>query len=316
MNITKEQFSKFTPRYKEDWLCPSSYCVRQKTDSNTTPARTATSTSTVTFSPSQNVGTTRGSKTKDETLTTTATCEFSVANLIAEIRQLRQELSEVRQEIKIQSTSFNQTLEERLVEYTKINQAKDIEIAELKASVYQLKQIITTQEQHSIKNELEIIGLPEEDNENLTHLVLLTSQKVGVKLTETDLDEVTRIGPKRSSELSKNGDINIPRPIVVKLLRRQKRDELVKAARIRRNITSENISSKPPQKFFINERLTKTNRELFREARQAAKKNGFRFCWVRHGNIYIKESEGKETIRIHSQEDLVRKFGTNNDSTV
>ncbi|XP_075990189.1 uncharacterized protein LOC142985831 [Anticarsia gemmatalis] len=240
----------------------------------------------------------------------TSTANFDVPTLISELRQLRQEMSEIRQEIKEQSSHISKTIDERLAEYSNICQSKDIEIATLKASVSHLQQVVANQEQQLIKNDLEIIGIPEQDNENLTHIVLLTSQKMGIKLTEADVDEVARAGPKRPkvSEL-RSTEAKRPRPIVVKLLRRQKRDELVQAARSRRNVTTDNITPGPSQKIFVNERLTKANRNLFRDARLRSQKKGFRFCWVRHGGIFIKENENKQAIRILSSDDLDRILG-------
>ncbi|XP_059050836.1 uncharacterized protein LOC131845761 [Achroia grisella] len=308
LNITEEQFNKFTQNYKNEWFCPSCLCLMPKSDNTSTPVRSSAMSLHDTFSISQNVNTTRGSKLRGEG--TNVQTDFSVADLFSEIRRLRDEVYEARQEIKAQSAALSKTLDERLIDCARICQDKDLEIAALKTSVGQLQQLVTAQDQNLIKNELEIIGIPEEDNENLPHIVLLASQKIGVSLTEADLDEVGRVGPKRSKDAkSPSSVVSRSRPIVVKLLRRQKRDELVRAARSRKNVTTEMITPSPAQKFYINERLTRANRDLFREARSRAQKQKFRFCWVRHGGIYIKENENKQAIRIFSYQDLDEKLG-------
>ncbi|CAB3229641.1 unnamed protein product [Arctia plantaginis] len=54
---------------------------------------------------------------------------------------------------------------------------------------------------------------------------------MGMPLSEADLNEVSHIGSKRPTEpwLATRTGNNESRPLVVKLLRRQKRDEVVKA---------------------------------------------------------------------------------------
>ena len=149
-------------------------------------------------------------------------------------------------------------------------QNAELEIASLRPTVGSLQQLQAIREQDTMKNDLEIVGIPEHENENLTHIVLTTSQKIGVELCETDIAEITRAGPKRNSRQTLS-----PRPIVLRLLRKQKRDDMVRAAKARRNITTENAVGGEPKAIFINERLTKENRRLFREARICAKENKF-----------------------------------------
>lgn len=99
------------------------------------------------------------------------------------------------------------------------------------------------------------------------------------------------------------------RPVIVRLIRRAKRDELLKAARTRRNLTTADLELVgEPQKIFLNERLTKINRLLFRDARSRAKQGGYAFCWYNQGAIYVRQREGKSAVQIRSEYDLDRIF--------
>lgn len=249
--------------------------------------------------------------------------EIQTPDALAELRQLRQDLSEMkiqnneisllRQEVielREQISTLSDSLTDKHAQFlTKLEQA-DFEIATLKSSVTHLQQQLGAQEQHSLRNELEIIGVPECDTENLTHIVLTASQVIGIQLQETDFDDITRVGPKhpKGSKLNTSDDRK-PRPIRVKLLRRQKRDELLKAARGRRNLTSETIVGGAPQKLYVNERLTRENRLLFREARLRATAYNFRYCWTRNGAIYVRENDNKPSSRISSMDDLEQRVG-------
>ncbi|XP_073942507.1 uncharacterized protein [Choristoneura fumiferana] len=249
--------------------------------------------------------------------------ETQIPDVLSEIRQLRLDISDMKeknteisllrqevQELRDQISILSDSLADKHLQFvTKLEQA-DLQIATLKYSVTQLQQQLSAQEQHSMRNELEIIGVPESDTENLTNIVLTASQIIGVQLQETDLDDVTRAGPKRPKHLPLNrANEHKPRPIIVKLLRRQKRDEIIKAAKSRRNLTSENLVSGAVQKLYVNERLSKENRMLFREARLRATAHNFRFCWIRNGAIYVRENENKPGIRISSADDLDQKVG-------
>ncbi|KAL4711525.1 hypothetical protein ACJJTC_000541 [Scirpophaga incertulas] len=161
-------------------------------------------------------------------------------------------------------------------------------------------------------NELEILGIPEQKNENLTHLVLVTATKLGVNLQEADLDDIHRVGHLNSEQPS-SGSLKT-RPIVVKFLRKIKKNEVLSAYKVRRNLTSEDIKPGSSNRIYINERLTVMKRQLFREARVRAKDNNFQYCWVRNGTIFIRraaDSNGKKfpAIPIRCHEDINTHLG-------
>lgn len=106
-----------------------------------------------------------------------------------------------------------------------------------------------------------------------------------------------------------------PRPIVVRLARRALRDQLLKAARVRRGATTEGTDLPgPARKFYMNERLTRTNRLLFRRARELGDHHRWRFIWTRDGKIYARQHSGRDALRhrIRTEADLNRVFTRNN----
>ncbi|XP_026331030.1 uncharacterized protein LOC113238417 [Hyposmocoma kahamanoa] len=221
----------------------------------------------------------------------------------------RQEFAEVRSEFSDKLESVSKTLNDQLGEFTKTIEAKNLEIAFLKTSVTNLQRQLAVHEQNSIKNELEIVGLPEYDNENLMQITSIMCKKIGVDLNEQDVDEVIRVGP-RNLHSSDSSQRKWPRPVVVKLLRRRTRDEILKAAKSRRNVTSEHVVEGPPKNVYFNERLTKENRTLFREARQWCQRVlSFKFCWIRNGAVHIRQSENRAAVRLQSIEELDQKIG-------
>lgn len=61
-----------------------------------------------------------------------------------------------------------------------------------------LKEYLSKQAQNALANEVEIMGIPENCNENLQHVVLVTAAKIGIELKETDIDWVRRAGKKET----------------------------------------------------------------------------------------------------------------------
>ncbi|CAG9134055.1 unnamed protein product [Plutella xylostella] len=176
----------------------------------------------------------------------------------------------------------------------------------LKLSVHQLQETIDSQAQRLVQNEIELIDVPETPNESIYHVVDILAKKIGVELKDVDIDEAYRTGPRRMR--TENADKQ-PRPLVVRLLRKKKRDEILKAAKTRKNISSSDIVPGTSNKIYINERLTTKNRHLFREARLRARQYRFRFCWIKDGRILVRKEENKPAISIRSIADLDVQIG-------
>ncbi|KAL4720231.1 hypothetical protein ACJJTC_005808 [Scirpophaga incertulas] len=101
-------------------------------------------------------------------------------------------------------------------------------------------------------------------------------------------------------------------PIVVRLVRRALRDDLLRAARVRRTVTTDGVGLPgAPGRFYVNERLTRANRALFRQAREAGRRHGWRFIWTRDGRIFARQHPGPDASRhrLRTQSDLDRIFG-------
>ncbi|XP_037973155.2 uncharacterized protein LOC125488472 [Plutella xylostella] len=187
--------------------------------------------------------------------------------------------------------------------------SQNAEISTLHDTIDLLQEQLNTQEQFSLRNEIEICGITEFDNENLTHTVLVSAQKIGVELTVSDIDHVTRVGPKSKPDAA--AAAAEPRPVVARLLRNNKRNEILHASKVRRNLSTGDIGlGGTARKIYFNERLTKVNRQLFREARNRSKQSGFKFCWVKNGSIYIRREDQKFPKLIRNTYDLDQVLGS------
>ncbi|KAI5651886.1 hypothetical protein NE865_00223 [Phthorimaea operculella] len=232
----------------------------------------------------------------------------TLSSLMCEIRLLRNDILDVKNQISAVSLNFsmqNAEFEEKIDKQEK-------EIALLKEALAEFRSTAAQQEQYNVRNELEVVGIPEQNNENLTHIILLSSKKLGVELQAADIDEVRRVGTKQHE--AGPAKKSLPRPIVVKLLRKSKRDEMVAASVVRKNLTTEGIVTGTADRIYLNERLSASNRKLFREARIRSKLHNFKHCWVRNGVIYVRKFTNTkdrkcQAFSIRSEEDLLKYIG-------
>ncbi|CAH2095924.1 unnamed protein product [Euphydryas editha] len=64
--------------------------------------------------------------------------------------------------------------------------------------------------------------------------------------------------------------------------------------------------SGPSKQVFISENLTSKMKRLYFLCRDFAKTNGYRYCWLSHGKIFLRKKEGAPFYRIDSEPDLMK----------
>ncbi|KAL4718424.1 hypothetical protein ACJJTC_012453 [Scirpophaga incertulas] len=220
--------------------------------------------------------------------------------LVEEIRGFRKELTETRRQVQTFDGKLsglvtqvemctNELRElksrvEKLENRTEASvQSQSAHIA-LEGTIEALKSELNERDQELLLNDVEFTCIPEHKGEGLQHIVMTLSSKIGVQLGPEDVVCATRVG--RPPEVGLGGAAAKPRPIVVRLVRRALRDDLLRAARVRRAITTDG-------------------------AREAGRRLGWRFVWTRDGKIFARQHPGLDASRhrIRTQADLERIFG-------
>lgn len=260
----------------------------------------------------------------------------------SELREIRDELREFRREMAELHTSHGvctqrvDGLEAKIEAIEKRQSAAvpDGNVSQLERTVARLQLELNDRDQELLSSDLEIANIPEMPGENIVHTVVLVATKLGVSLEERDIVYAQRVGIRIERKVptgmvmggdgpvgggSPTGGANSAggtgasargRRIVVRLTRRALRDELLQSARVRRGANTADLGlPAPPRRFFLNERLTKTNKYLFYRVREAASRLGWRYTWTKFGRILAKQGDGKATHCIRSEEDLTRVFG-------
>lgn len=211
-----------------------------------------------------------------------------------------------------------------------LDEKVDNKVSDLMLTVNRLQCDLNDREQELLVNEVEISGVPEANGENSVHVVTVIANKLGVKISESDVVSAVRIGARRESAAG----VRVPpahpathgppvsgaaapavyetgpRLLVVRVLRRAQRDELLRAARVRRGADTAGLGLPGPvRRFYVNERLTRVNRELFRRAREETRRLQWKFVWTRGGAILVRRENGETAMRIRTEVDLVKVFG-------
>lgn len=234
-----------------------------------------------------------------------------------EMRAMRLEMSEFRETMaELTSTIVAQNkrldqLESRIDALeSKNTESKSDQVALLEQTIEQLRSEIQERDQEMLTNDIEISNLPETSNENPTHLLLTVAKKLGVDLCERDVVSAQRAGPPRAP--AQGGAAPRPRPLVARLARLAPRDELLRAARVRRGLSTEGMGMPgTPCSFYINEHLSRPNRQLFQKAREAARNNNWKYVWTREGKIFARQEQGKARHRLRLEADIAKVFGAN-----
>ncbi|KAL0841059.1 hypothetical protein ABMA28_014824 [Loxostege sticticalis] len=168
----------------------------------------------------------------------------------------------------------------------------------LRRTVEELKLELNERDQEALLADLEIGQLPEQKGENPVHAVIVLATRLGVPLEERDVVFAERVGAPPAEAGGR------ARRVVVRLARRHLRDELLRAARVRRAVTAEGGG-----RVFINERLTRPNRQLFHRVREECRRLEWRYSWTRRGRIFARKSDGAQVFQLRSPGDLERVFG-------
>lgn len=329
-NVPEARYNSFTVEQRAAWRCVECISNLPKKDNTNTPVRELP----------DGVARRRGAifGSEEPNPTDNAECHDNTSqskcadlqSFALELRLLREEMFQTRQQMQLLNntmaalasrvdgcevridklTARTDKLEQRMTERLALEDAE----SSLHDSVRQLKAELNDRDQELLSNDVEISCVPETKGERLPHIVLTLTSKLGLKLTEEDLVNCVRVGSLHNKSEADSTLRPRPRPIVVRLSRRSLRDQLLREARARRGATTEGADLPgPPHRFYVNERLTRLNRQLFNRARELGRQRGWKYVWTRDGKVFARKQQGVDSPRhrIRTENDIVRVFGSN-----
>lgn len=191
--------------------------------------------------------------------------------------------------------------EERLSSLEKTIKNKDEIIEELQTKTSVLEREYNRSQQQNRFLNIEIVGIPEKPDEDLTQLLLKISTSINANIASEDIEFITRVQPLQSQA-------GKPKRIIAKLKNRRAKDCII--ANFRKINKSKGITSNDlgfegnSTKVFINEHLTIANKILLNNCRKRAKELDIKFVWVKNCSVYMRCHEKSPSAAITSEEDL------------
>lgn len=253
----------------------------------------------------------------------------SLSELMNELKEFRSEFHSMKSDIssiksEFQSTSqYMQDLSSKLCNldsrFTKMEErlalveAKTATLATLQQSlttaehtIAQLQKESNQQNQFSRLNNLEIVGVPERNGENITSILRDICNKVGFSLAETDVDTIHRVRP--FNDINNKSIIPTRHPsIIVRFTQRHRRNQLLAAVRARRGLTSADIGLPgAAYPLYVNEHLTPTNKLLLKKSRERKVELNYSYLWIRDCKILLRKNDKSKVLRVSDESDLLK----------
>ncbi|CAN7951309.1 unnamed protein product [Ixodes pacificus] len=262
--VTKKSFSGKTEASKKTWKCPT--CRSNVSRASFSDDK----------QPELDVKTLLTSI--NQKLDTLPSLTEKVDNLERSVQYMSKRFDEFEKEMKLQKTEIKDLS-------TRVRQMEEKD--ELNRVVQErLQQEVNDLEFRSRRLNLEIHGIPAVQGENLLTSLNWLADKLEVPhLTESDITSAHRLPAKQG---------HVP-GIIVRFTRQQNRDEWLKG--------KNKLKGSTPR-IFIQENLTRYNRDLLRATKDQAKEKNYAFTWYTNGKVLVRRIEGARAIHIKSRDDL------------
>ena len=228
--------------------------------------------------------------------------------LLKENRALRKQHEELQKSLEFHIDKLekleveNDKLKQDVSSLKKAVRKAEDEVADLNDDLDGLKSDLDTAicqiddlEQYNRKHNLEIHGIPESSEENLSDKIIKLGKVLNVHIVNNDIDICHRMATRRS-----NGG---PRPIIVRFRSYRAKSELYKSKKHLKSVSLNNYFHNA-EAVYINENLTNHRRELFTKVRKFKKINNWHSAWTIDGKIFVRKSPSDQVYRVYEVEDL------------
>ena len=206
-------------------------------------------------------------------------------------RQLKTMLSEEIQQLV--ETRVSQAVEPIKKELDSVKES----LVKLQTELKQIAIQNDDLEQYSRRSCLRISGVAENNNEDVSKLVLDLAVRIGADIRPEDIDRTHRVGKPMSDNSRANQGPRVPqrnREIIVKFNNYSSRLKFLKG---RAKLREQNAN------IFINEDLTMKRKNLAYECRKLKKAKSIIKTWVYNGSVFVEDRPGNK-VHVTELEDL------------
>ncbi|XP_041986926.1 uncharacterized protein LOC121738757 [Aricia agestis] len=224
----------------------------------------------------------------------------NMQKITADNLSIRKTLSELNQRIldTEKSLQFSSDTEHELDQRLKTVETKVSLVSTSQDRVIGMENKIQQMEQQARMCNVEVCNLQERRGENLLEIIEIMAKEIKFHIQNSDVVSIHRV-PHANNKNSK------PKNIIVKFTTRVLRDNFIASYRSSGGLNSTQLSlSGTPQVIYVNEHLTLNNKQLFRQCREAAKKQDYKYVWVKHGVILARKTDNSPVVAIRSLSDI------------
>ncbi|CAK1589849.1 unnamed protein product [Parnassius mnemosyne] len=246
----------------------------------------------------------------------------SFAEIMSELSSVRQEYHEIKKSVISLDLKYNETMKQitvlensvqfncdqydhvqKKMELLSVNK-KAIESLESKMDLLtnenRLLQLeINTNNQRDRLLNLEIVGVPEIKDEDLTNLIISIAKQSNVTISPNDILEVNRVTPKIKQQ-------GRPKNIIAKLKSRLLKDNIISGTRKNRLTTKDLAIHGSVRPVYVNEHLTQFNKLLLKKCRETAKLKQYQYIWTKNGRIYVRKNDTSPALHISQERDVLK----------
>lgn len=152
-------------------------------------------------------------------------------------------------------------------------------------------------ERSSLEKELIITGIPMEPNDNPIGIIGDICSALNCNLQQRDFTAAFRLKRKH---VTSNRSV----PLVIRVYDNYVKQELLASYFKRKDLNLKDIGFQTSSRIFINESLTKANREIFKLASAAKKSNLIIKLFTRNGLVHFQRNENDKPICVYHISDL------------
>ena len=223
-----------------------------------------------------------------------------------EIETLRAEVIEIKESQAFICNQYD-SLKAEYDKLIEVNTLQKEEISNLKSQAAALKTQeikdsikVDELEQYGRRQNLEIVGVPEKEDENTNAIVLEVAKMLDVDIMSSHISTSHRLPKKKASSRNNSGSS----PIIVRFTSRDIRNQIYANRKKARFVDLKNFSVSDTKNIFVNENLTPTRKQLFWKTKQEVKNNSWKYIWTHNGNVFVKKDDNASITAIKNELDL------------
>jgi hypothetical protein len=169
-------------------------------------------------------------------------------------------------------------------------------ITTLQSELNKVNRELSTLQQYTRKNCINIVGVPFEKNENITETIKKISASINFDFNSNMIDNCHRLSNKTNQ--------NFPPQIVVKFCRNIDKEKFLQCKTKKGKLLAGDLGWENNNNIvYINESMSPFNRVLFLKGKELQKQNLLKYVWFRNGNVFVRRNEHSKRMLVTTAQD-------------